>query len=145
MSPPFLCKSAPVCNVSGPYFLGPLKEIPVKNWRPVRMFLVLASVAVGGASACGGGEGDPSDCPTFAQVTIWQKCLPCHVSTKTTPADRMDATFDVDYDRYESAKMNGALANVWVMANLMPPPPMPPATPEEKASLQAWVECGMPQ
>ena len=85
------------------------------------------------------------NCPTFAQVTIWAKCVPCHSSTKTTAADRMDASFGVDYDKYESAKMSGATANLLVTTNMMPPPPMPPATDAEKASLKAWVECGMPQ
>jgi uncharacterized membrane protein len=138
----------------------------VKHWRPARIFFALALLAlVGGATACAGGDagvdagadtgadaggdagadGGPGNCPTFSQVTIWQRCLPCHSSTKTTPADRMDALIGVDFDQYESAKANAATANEWVKFGLMPPSPMPAPTDAEKASLQAWVDCGTPK
>ena len=119
----------------------------MKHWRPARRFFALAALALAGTFACDSSDSDPGPpgCPKFSQVTIWNKCLPCHSSTKTTAADRMDAAMGVNFDQYESAKANGELARDWVMAGLMPPSPMAPANEAEKASLQAWVACGMPQ
>lgn len=118
----------------------------MKHWRPARRLVALATLALtGAAAACGGSDEGPPACPKFSQVTLWKNCVPCHSSANTTPAERMDATSGVNFDVYESAKMNGELANVWVMTGLMPPSPRPAPTEEEKASLQAWIDCGMPK
>jgi hypothetical protein len=57
----------------------------------------------------------------------------------------MDATADVNFDSYDAAKMQGALAQTWVSAGLMPPEGHPKPTDAEKASLASWVDCGMPK
>lgn len=120
----------------------------MKQWRRVFRILTLTLPALSTglvATGCGGGDGGVvGDCPTYSQVTIWSKCTTCH-SSKVTGMDRMDATPDVNFDSYDAAKMQGALANTWVSTGLMPPEGHPQPSQAEKDSLKAWVDCGMPR
>ena len=128
----------------------------MKHWSPAPKFLTLTllTTALGCLVAgCGPGDaGDGSDagadgvaCTTYSQVTIWPKCTTCHSSKLVGDTARMMASANVDFDTYDAAKMQGQQAQAWVSTGLMPPEGNPPATDAEKASLKAWVDCGMPK
>lgn len=116
--------------------------------------LVLATGLIG----CGGGSegnkpdggdgdsaGDGATCPTFAQVTIWPMCIPCHSSTLTDSVQRHEAPAGVNFDVYESASSNALAAELFVSGKQMPPADQPQPTMAQKESLSAWVACGAPR
>ncbi|MCB9565763.1 MAG: hypothetical protein H6710_00795 [Myxococcales bacterium] len=95
------------------------------------------------------GEGDELpkvDCqsvevPRFEEMTVWSRCVGCH-SSGLSGAARQGAPRDFNYDSHDAA-----LFDPFETAEVVFEGEMPPAgtlTADEKAQLNAWVQCGTP-
>lgn len=102
--------------------------------------------------ACEGGDeetGPNVDCgavtpPKFTEVSAFAKCVTCH-SSSVTGAARAGAPPAINYDTYESAKLNAPKGMDEVYEGAMPPAGLPTLTEAEKTQIYNWASCDTPQ
>ena len=88
-------------------------------------------------------EADAGAVPTFAQVTIFEKCDTCHGASGDA---RKLAPVDVDFRTYAGAKAHAEKAASEVNGGDMPPAGTDlKLTAEEKDALYRWALCGTPE
>jgi hypothetical protein len=84
-------------------------------------------------TACGGGSVPDVDCttvvvPSYASMTVWNECTPCHRS----------------YGSYDQAVARANDAQDAVAAGDMPRSPYH-VDAQQKEELYAWAQCGTPR
>lgn len=114
-----------------------------------RAMLVAALMAPTVAAGCSGGGGGPATCPndyptscpvgapTFAADVapmIHARCTICHAAGQQIPT----------LDTHDQIMAASARVFAQIHACLMPPPPRPPLTSDERQTILAWIVCGTP-
>jgi len=80
--------------------------------------------------------------PTYAEVTIFDKCNVCHSSTKTGAA-RVMAPPDINFDTFAGADAQSMKAVTELLEGAMPPKDSGIiVTDVEKETLYRWALCG---
>lgn len=119
------------------------------TWRGILVLGAGLGVAAASFVGCGSDDELPKvDCtmgavPKFSEMTVWQKCTPCHASTLKGAA-RQDAPGDVNFDTAAGAKASGKQGASEVKEGSMPRGGYK-VTDDEKQALYKWAQCGMPE
>lgn len=98
------------------------------------------------ADASGEGTMDANGCsgkvPTYAELTIFQKCSMCHSSQLAQGQPRMQSPININFDTEPAADAAAVLAVQEVKADAMPPKASGiTVTDAEKQALYTWAEC----
>ena len=117
--------------------------------RTLLLTLTLTLTVLG---ACGDDK-DPVpnvDCsngvPKFADVNAFKTCIKCHASSLMTPALRMNAPSNVNFDAYAAAKTHAEQAASEVAGGDMPPKNSGlTLSTADKDALYQWAMCGTPE